>query len=126
MAKAIKNSLLELKAYIKSTPSRVQKLISGSGTPGTRAAPAQTGRNDSNIGSRIDFGDPYQKGGKTYQRLKFQLNKNAANSQIKKLVQQNGSHKVWAEADVEIKQNLDIETAKQIVDDVFGEMEKKL
>lgn len=102
MSKTIKNPLSELKAYIQSTPSRVQKLVTGSKAPGTRATSAQTGKHDSNIGSRIDFGDAIQKSGKQYQRLKFQLNKNAANAQMKKLVQE------------------------QMVDDVLGEMEKKL
>jgi len=126
MAKAIKNSFAELRRHIESTPSRVYKLITGTGTPDTRGAPAPMGKHDFNIGSRIDFGDISQKGGKWYQRLKFQLNKNASNPQIRKFVQENGSHKVWAEADVEIVPDADPDTAERVFDNAMDELEDKL
>ncbi|KAK4690845.1 hypothetical protein P7C71_g6036, partial [Lecanoromycetidae sp. Uapishka_2] len=50
--------------------SRVKKILSGDGTPGTRAAPAQTQNNDEDIGVRLDYGKTYVKDGKTFMPLK--------------------------------------------------------
>ncbi|KAL9623352.1 MAG: hypothetical protein Q9204_007959, partial [Flavoplaca sp. TL-2023a] len=54
MSRAVKDSLKSLKAWVFQSPSRVKKIAEGSGTPGTRAAPAQSGTNDVKIGSRLD------------------------------------------------------------------------
>jgi hypothetical protein len=49
----------------------------------------------------LDYGEKFVKDGKTYQRLNWQLNKDAENSTLKKLAQQD-SHYVWSTADVAV------------------------
>lgn len=52
------------------------------------------------MGGRIDWGSIFTRDGKQYQNVNLQLNKNAENSSIKKLVEKHGSHKKYAEVSV--------------------------
>ncbi len=89
--------------YIKASMSKsaVKTLLSGDGVPGTRAAPTRSGNNDAKAGGRLDHGENYTKGNQTVHRVKYQLNKDAENTTLKKLAAQD-SHKVWSYADVPV------------------------
>lgn len=80
----------------------MERVVSGTGTPGTRAAPTQAGNNDANIGLRLDYGERFKKDGKTYRRVNLQVNKGAENPTLKALANKN-SHEVWSHADVLIE-----------------------
>ncbi|CAK1358257.1 unnamed protein product [Cercospora beticola] len=123
MVKAAVEALLNVKHWVKAARSRIVRMASGEGTPGTRLAPTQSGTNDTKIGGRLDFGDRFTKAdGKEYRRLKFQLNKKADNKTVAELAGQD-SHKVWAEADVPIGSDAD---ADEVVEDVFDALETDL
>ena len=99
----------------------MQKIAKGQGIPGTRAAPTQAGNNDKKIGSRLDNGEAFTKGGKQYKRYKFQVNKGADEKTLKELADKD-SHKVWAQADMPIGEEDDY-TA---VENLFADLEKDL
>jgi len=121
MSRALKSSLQSLKAWVFQSNSRVQKIANGQGTAGTRAAPAQAGNNDKQIGSRLDNGETFTKGGKQYKRYKFQVNKGADDQALKQLANKD-SHKVWAQADLPLE-NAD---SREAVVQLFEDLEKDL
>jgi len=69
MSRAIKEHLNSLMGWVLQSRSRMERVVSGTGTPGTRAAPTQAGNNDANIGLRLDYGERSKKDGKTYRRV---------------------------------------------------------
>ncbi|KAL9023352.1 MAG: hypothetical protein Q9196_007255, partial [Gyalolechia fulgens] len=114
-------SLAKLKEWVMARPSQVAKVSQGLGTPGTRAAPAQTGVNDTRIGSRLDNAQTIIKeDGKQYKRYELQINKNADDPTLKKMANKD-SHKVWAEALVPI--GSDQSKAGEIVEQLFDDLE---
>ncbi|EGE08028.1 hypothetical protein TMEN_6475 [Trichophyton mentagrophytes] len=125
MARAMVESLQSLEKWVTSASSRMIKLAKGNGTPGTRAAPTQSGNNDASIGSRLDVGDAFTRDGKEYRRYHWQLNRNAANSTIRQKAQKD-SHKVWSFADVEIKQNPTTDDAKDTAQKLFGDLKDNM
>lgn len=125
MSSAKKASLKALKDWVKTSKARALTIAKGTGTPGQRAAPAQTGKNDAKIGSRLDNGETVKKGDREYRRYKWQLNKNAENSTLKRLAAKD-SHKVWSQADVEIKKDANAEEAQSLVDEMFEQLEKNM
>ncbi|KXT03796.1 hypothetical protein AC578_737 [Pseudocercospora eumusae] len=100
MSRAAKATLDRVFTHIKSAASRKKGLFSKAAEAGTRAAPARGGKHDKQVGGRIDYGDKHQIGEKLYRRVKFQLNKDADDKSVRELAKQ--SHKIWAEADVQI------------------------
>lgn len=118
-------SLSELKRWVTSSVSRMKTVVGGNGTAGFRAAPTRSGNNDQKIGSRLDYGEKFLKDGKTYQRLNWQLNKDAENSTLKKLAQQD-SHYVWSTADVEVVENPSEDQAKTATEDVFNQLDRNI
>lgn len=108
MSRAILNGLENLKKWIIRNPSRVETIVRATGELGKRAAPAQIGKNDAEIGVRIDNGGVFQREGKFYKRFNLQLNVNAANTSIKKIARQNPDKK-WASVELEVPQD-DAET----------------
>lgn len=100
MVRAVKEGLTKLQQYVGSTKSRLKRITNGQGNAGTRAMPAQTGKNDADIGLRLDYGDKFIKDGKEYRRYKLKVNKQAADPTLRALAAKN-SHKVWAEADLQ-------------------------
>jgi hypothetical protein len=125
MSSARKASLKSLKEWIGKSKSRALTIAKGQGTPGQRAAPSQTTSNDAKIGSRLDNAELFQKDGKTYKRFKWQLNRNAENSTLKKLAAKN-SHKVWSYADVEVNEIADERQAKDAIDNLFSQLERNM
>ncbi|RAQ44156.1 hypothetical protein AFGD_012536 [Aspergillus flavus] len=123
MSRARRESLEALKNWVLGRASHVAKIASGQGIPGTRAAPAQAGPNDSKIGSRLDNGEKLVKDGKEYKRYKWQVNKNANNATLKELANKD-SHKVWAEADIPITS--DASAAKAAVEELFEDLKKDM
>ncbi|KAH7397043.1 hypothetical protein DE146DRAFT_756721 [Phaeosphaeria sp. MPI-PUGE-AT-0046c] len=121
MSRALKSSLQDLKNWVFQSNSRVQKIASGQGTAGTRAAPAQAGNNDKKIGSRLDNGEIFNKDGRQYKRYKFQVNKGADDKTLKDLADKN-SHKVWAQADLP----LGASNPRGAVEKLFEDLEKGL
>lgn len=99
----------------------MQEIANGQGIPGTRAAPAQAGNNDKKIGSRLDNGETFTKGGKQYKRYKFQVNKGADDKTLKELADKD-PHKVWTQADISIGEEDDY----MAVEKLFADMEKDL
>lgn len=98
MSRAVLAQLVKMEAYVTENWGRMWKIYVGQGNPGARAAPTQTGTNDSKLGLRIDFGDVVTKeDGKQYTHFKLQVNKNAENPTLKKMADKN-PHKVVGEA----------------------------
>lgn len=85
--------------WVLQSRTRIERVVSGTGTPGTRAAPTQAGSNDAKIGLRLDYGEKFRKDGKTYMRVNLQVNKGAENPTLKALANKN-SHEVWSYADI--------------------------
>ncbi|KAF2496249.1 hypothetical protein BU16DRAFT_526754 [Lophium mytilinum] len=121
MSRSLKTSLQSLKTWVFQSPSRVQKIASGQGTAGTRAAPTQAGPNDKSIGSRLDNGETFTKNGKQYKRYKFQVNKGANDKTLKQLADKD-SHKVWAQADMPLGEA----DAHKATEALFDDLEKDL
>ena len=124
MSRALKESLKSLKAWVFASPSRVKKIAEGQGTPGTRAAPAQAGTNDTKIGLRLDNGDKIVRDGKEYKRYKLQVNKDADNATLKDLANKD-SHKVWSQTDVPIGEGTVEETVEKLFEDLEANLEDK-
>lgn len=112
-------------AYIKQSKSRRTMILRGVGEAGHRGAPARGGNHDAKIGSRIDLGEIIKKGGKEFRRYKFQLNLNAEDSTLKKKAAQD-PHKVYSNADVEMKADRTEEEEQQAMRDFEEEMLKNL
>lgn len=123
MSGARRQSLEALKGWVLGRSSQVIKLASGQGIAGTRAAPSQSGSNDSTIGSRLDNGEKIVKDGKEYKRYKWQINKNAENATLKELANKD-SHKVWSEADILITSGAS--SAKGAVEQLFDDLKNNM
>ncbi|KAJ9284671.1 hypothetical protein DTO021C3_7701 [Paecilomyces variotii] len=123
MSRAKRESLDALKNWVLGRSSQVTKLASGQGIAGTRAAPSQSGSNDTTIGSRLDNGEKITKDGKEYKRYKWQINKNAENATLKELANKD-SHRVWSEADIPVTS--DAAAAKEAVEQLFEELKKNM
>ncbi|KAI3072248.1 hypothetical protein CBS147353_6157 [Aspergillus niger] len=121
MSRARRESFQALKKWVFDRNSQVKKIAAGQGIAGTRAAPSQSGSNDSKIGSRLDNGETFTKDGKEYKRYKWQINKNAENATLKDIASKD-SHKVWAEADIPITS--DNSKAKATVSQLFDDLEE--
>jgi hypothetical protein len=122
MSNAIKESLQRLRQAVFNSKSRIEKIVSGEGIAGTRAAPPQSGNYDRKIGSRLDNGEAFTENGKRKKRYNFQLNKGADNPTLKKLADKN-SHKVWSYADVDLE---DERSSEEKLDDFFNQLEENL
>lgn len=123
MSRARLESLEQLKNWILGRNSQILKIAQGQGIAGTRAAPSQSGPNDTKIGSRLDNGEKFLKDNKEYKRYKWQLNKNADNATLKDLANKN-SHQVWAEADIELGSDESDEKAR--VAKLFDDLKKAM
>lgn len=123
MSRARRESFQALKKWVFDRNSQVKKIAAGQGIAGTRAAPSQSGSNDSKIGSRLDNGETFTKDGKEYKRYKWQINKNAENATLKDIASKD-SHKVWAEADIPITS--DNSKAKATVSQLFDDLEESM
>lgn len=121
MSRAMKESLDYIRASLST--SAIKTLLSGEGTPETRAAPTRSGNNDVKAGGRLDHGENYTKSNQTVHRLKFQLNKNAENSTLKKLAGKD-SHKVWSHADFPVPVPED--RLSEVVDSTFATLKTNL
>lgn len=119
-------SLEKLQSWVLGRNSQITKLAQGQGIAGTRAAPSQSGPNDSSIGSRLDHSVEVEIDGKKYRKYKWQINKNAANATLKELANKD-SHKDWSEADVPIGSNAsDVSDAKEKVEKLFSDLKKNM
>lgn len=125
MSRAMLESLTSLEKWFTASTNRMLKLARGNGEPGHRAGPAQNPVNDQNIGSRLDIGNLIKKDGKNYRRVHWQLNKDAANSTIRKEAQKD-SHKIWSYADVEIKENPTTEEAQSVCKSCFEDLKDNM
>ncbi|RMZ46504.1 hypothetical protein AFCA_012201 [Aspergillus flavus] len=126
MSRALKDAVRALRAWVDASASRSAKIAKGEGTPGTRAAPARTAVNDSNIGVRLDHAEIVTKDGKTYKRYKLQANKNASNATIKGLANKN-SHRVYAEADVAVDDSISTEDKiSKLFQDLENDVDEKM
>lgn len=123
MSRARLESLENLKNWVLGRASQISKLARGEGAAGTRAAPSQSGSNDTKIGSRLDHGEKLTKDGKEYRRYKWQINKNAENQTLKELANKD-SHKVWAEADVPV--TTDANETKAAVEKLFADLKTSM
>lgn len=98
---AIKEAMQNCKKAIISRKSSIDKFANTVGTPGTRAGPTKTAKDDAKNGVRFDYGETFQaSNGKTYQNINMQVNKGAENPTLAKLEREN-KHKVWAQAAIE-------------------------
>ncbi len=89
MSRAILEHLNILLAWFFQSRTRTERVVSGTGIPGTRAAPTQAGNNDANIGLRLDYGEIYKKDGNSYMRVNLQANEGAKNPTLKALANGN-------------------------------------
>ncbi|KAG5971669.1 hypothetical protein E4U56_006649 [Claviceps arundinis] len=98
MPSAIDEGVDKLWGWMEKVPSRLDRLVEGEGTPGTRLAPTKSGQNDQNIGCRLDFGVKFEKDGQTVRRYNLQINSGAKNPTLKALANKD-SHATWSYAD---------------------------
>jgi hypothetical protein len=103
----------------------VATILNGQGEPGHRAAPARGTIHDANIGGRFDVGEIIKKDDKEFRGYKYQLNKNATDSTLKKLAAED-THRVWSTADVEIKKDRIEEEAEEAIEDFAAQLERNL
>lgn len=115
MSRSIKDSIRSIQAWVMQSESRIAKIAAGNGTPGDRAAPTRTTKNDQKIGARLDNGERFELDGQVYMRYKVQLNKGAENPTLKALADKN-SHEVWSQAD------LPVGSGKDGVKKMFGDL----
>lgn len=125
MARAIRSSITELHRLVMASRSRAATLIKGTGIPGTRAFPARTKANDAKFGVRIDNGEIVVRNGQEYKQYKFQANKEAENSTIRKIAEKN-PHGVLAVAEIRVIKDFTDEEADEIITDFFGEAAEKI
>ena len=123
MPRQVLESLGWVKEWVFRAPSRVTRIAGGEGIAGARAAPTQSGTNDSTIGGRIDYGETFTNDGKQYRRFKFQVNKGADNPTLKQYANQD-SHRVWAQADLEIGGGTESELAERLFADLKSDLEE--
>ncbi|KAG6061799.1 hypothetical protein E4U32_002803 [Claviceps aff. humidiphila group G2b] len=86
MPSAIEESVDKLWGWMEKVPSRLDKLVEGEGTPGTRLAPTKSAQNDQTIGCRLDFG------------VKFEKDRGRTDRQTIQLADQLGSQKPHTES----------------------------
>nr|KMM64693.1 hypothetical protein CPAG_01045 [Coccidioides posadasii RMSCC 3488] len=122
MSRQVVDSLTRLQNWVFAALSRVAKIATGEGIAGTRAARTRSGNNDTSIGGRLDHGETYEKDGKRYKRYKFQINKKADNPTLRQFANQD-SHRVWAQADLEIGTIPDKEAVEKLFDDMQSGLE---
>jgi hypothetical protein len=124
MSRALKTGLEQVRAWVLKSDSRVQSIVSGQGTAGTRA-----GNNDKKIGVRLDNSDTFTGiDGKQYKRYKFQANRDADDKTLKGLADKD-SHKFYATADIPIvpkDKPLKKAEARALLTNLFAELEKKI
>ncbi|KAG6270937.1 hypothetical protein E4U47_003285 [Claviceps purpurea] len=68
------------------SPSRIERIAKAGGA---------SRRQDKKIGVRLDYGQISTKGGKNYQRLELQVNKDAHDPSLNDMAKKD-SHKVWS------------------------------
>ncbi|ODH25163.1 hypothetical protein ACO22_05253 [Paracoccidioides brasiliensis] len=100
MSRQVVDSLKRIRNWVFAAPSPVIKIATGEGIAGTRAAPMQSGNNDTSIGGRLDHGETYEKG------------------------ENQDSHRVWAQADLEIGAIPDKEAVEKLFDDIQSGLER--
>ncbi|ODH51818.1 hypothetical protein GX48_02062 [Paracoccidioides brasiliensis] len=104
MSRQVVDSLKRIRNWVFAAPSPVIKIATGEGIAGTRAAPMQSGNNDTSIGGRLDHGETYEKGEKQFASQ--------------------DSHRVWAQADLEIGAIPDKEAVEKLFDDMQSGLER--
>ena len=122
---AIKRAMRNTQKVIMSRQSTIDKFAKTEGTPGTRAGPTKTAKDDAKYGVRYDYGEIFQKSdGKTYQNIDLQLNQAAEDRTLAKLERQN-KHKVWAQAAIEKGLETEAES-EQAAEDFFEALAEDL
>lgn len=115
---AIKEAMQNCKNAIMSRKSSIDKFAKTVGTPGTRAGPTKTSKDDAKNGVRFDYGETFKaSNGKAYQNINLQLNKGAENPTLARLEREN-KHKIWAQAAIEKGLETDAEK-EQVMEDYF-------
>lgn len=104
MSASLKKCFGEIRRRVRESPSLIQRLATGQKSAGSRAVPAKSARNDELVGGRVDFGETFEKDGKLYQTVNFQVNSNAQDSKLRALAKKNGSHKQYAQAAILISE----------------------
>ncbi|KAG6129927.1 hypothetical protein E4U38_004775 [Claviceps purpurea] len=89
MASSIIDSVDELEEWMKMNEDRLNRLVEGQGTSGTRLASTKSGDND-----KIE-----QEGGRTVRRFHLQLNSDARNPTLKAMANKD-AHAIWSYADI--------------------------
>ena len=98
---------------------------SGDGEAGTRAFSSKGSKTERQLGGRFDYGEKFESDGKDYQRINFQVNSNADNSQLKDLAKKN-AHKKWSFADLEVKEYNDDDERNQAIENMRQQMEDNM
>ncbi|KAG6061805.1 hypothetical protein E4U32_002809 [Claviceps aff. humidiphila group G2b] len=125
MPSAIEESVDKLWGWMEKVPSRLDRLVEGEGTPGTRLAPTKSGQNDQNIGCRLDFGVKLEKDGQTVRRYNLQINSGAKNPTLKALANKD-SHATWSYADIPLEEKPSKESFEEKKEDTRKKAEQFL
>jgi len=124
MSRALRSGAEKVKAYIKDSQARIDKLLHGEGVPGHRAFPARGGNMDKKLGVRIDYGEKFELAGVEYQRFMLQANKGSDDKTLKEMANKD-SHKVWSHADIPVRK-VPKEEEDDAVDDFFDQIDKNM
>ncbi|KAG6313989.1 hypothetical protein E4U44_002182 [Claviceps purpurea] len=105
MTSAIEKSVDYLRVWTEQNASRLDKLVEGEGTLGTRLAPTKSADNDRRIGCRLDFGSKFEQDGRAMTRYQLQINSGAKNPTLKALASED-THATWSYADIPLTTSL--------------------
>ncbi|KAG6154824.1 hypothetical protein E4U37_001707 [Claviceps purpurea] len=105
MTSAIEKSVDDLRVWTEQNASRLDKLVEGEGTLGTRLAPTKSAGNDRRIGCRLDFGSKFEQDGRTMTRYQLQINSGAKKPTLKALASED-THATWSYADIPLTTSL--------------------
>ncbi|KAG6182568.1 hypothetical protein E4U27_001731 [Claviceps purpurea] len=105
MTSAIEKSVDDLRVWTEQNASRLDKLVEGEGTLGTRLAPTKSADNDRRIGCRLDFGSKFEQDGRTMTQYQLQINSGAKKPTLKALASED-THATWSYADIPLTTSL--------------------
>ncbi|KAF4629415.1 hypothetical protein G7Y89_g8731 [Cudoniella acicularis] len=123
--KAIQAAVDKLFECTIKSKGRIETLVSGATTPGSRAVPARNSKDDTAIGARVDNGEVYKKDGRMVKAVFLQPNKNAENRTLRTMAEKN-SHQNLAFAEVPIEPEADDQKKRELAKQIFADFKKSL
>ncbi|PLB55864.1 hypothetical protein P170DRAFT_433339 [Aspergillus steynii IBT 23096] len=120
---ALKRKVRSLIDSAMTTASGPKRLLNfDPSTPGRRVWPADNPRKNAEWEIRLDAGEPKQDNPDLV-AVNLQINREAKNSGLKRLLKTNGSHHTYATAWVNVKEDPTQQAADKLADDLVDDIE---